>query len=66
MNYLDKIKKEIDKHKVISFDIFDTLLLRPYINPTDLFLHLEKLEGIDGFYTARLLAEKQARKIQDQ
>ena len=63
MNYLDKIKKEIDKHKVISFDIFDTLLLRPYINPTDLFLHLEKLEGIDGFYTARLLAEKQARKI---
>ena len=38
----DYIKNQIDSHLVISFDIFDTLLLRPYAKPTDLFLHLEK------------------------
>ncbi len=25
---------------VISFDIFDTLLIRPYLTPTDMFLHM--------------------------
>lgn len=59
---LHDIKKQIDKHTVISFDIFDTLLLRPYVKPTDLFLHLEKLEQADGFATARIYARRQARK----
>jgi len=51
----------IDKHKVISFDIFDTLLIRPYIKPTDLFLHLEKLNNANGFKDARIKAEKEIR-----
>jgi hypothetical protein len=36
---LDKITLAIDKHDVISFDIFDTLLVRPYVNPYDMFVH---------------------------
>lgn len=47
---------------VISFDIFDTLLDRPYINPTDLFLHIEKVTGIKGFQAQRIKAEKKARR----
>ncbi len=62
MSLLEQIKPEIDKHQVISFDIFDTLLLRPYVKPTDLFLHLERLENAKGFAKARIEAEKQARK----
>lgn len=62
MSLLEQIKPEIDKHRVISFDIFDTLLLRPYVKPTDLFLHLERLENAKGFAKARIEAEKQARK----
>ena len=31
-----------EKYKVISFDIFDTLLIRPYDKPTDLFEELEE------------------------
>ena len=54
---LQKIKRKIQKHKVISFDIFDTLLLRPYIKPTDLFLHMEKAFNKDDFQIERRRAE---------
>ncbi len=62
MTLLNEIKQQIDSHEIISFDIFDTLLLRPYVKPTDLFLHLEKLEELKGFAQARIEAERKARK----
>jgi len=34
---LEKIKEQIVKHEVISFDIFDTLVLRPFYTPSDIF-----------------------------
>jgi hypothetical protein len=34
--------EELSKHDVVSFDIFDTLIFRPYSQPTDLFSKLEK------------------------
>ena len=55
------IKKQIKEHKIISFDIFDTLLLRPYIRPTDLFWHMEKAYKKPFFATLRQEAEKVAR-----
>ncbi len=58
----EELQKEIDSHKIISFDIFDTLLIRPYVKPTDLFLHLEELERTSGFAINRIEAEKNARK----
>lgn len=42
-------KSEIERHDVISFDIFDTLLVRPYVEPEDLFIHLEKLQNDYGY-----------------
>lgn len=58
---LDRLKELIDTHEIISFDIFDTLLLRIYANPSDLFLHMEKLYNIPGFFKARIAAETNAR-----
>ena len=55
------IYEDIKKHEIISFDIFDTLLIRPYAKPTDLFLHIEKLYKIKGFHKNRIEAEKLAR-----
>ena len=52
----------VDSHDVISFDIFDTLLKRPYEKPTDLFWELEKREGCTGFGYARIEAERKARE----
>lgn len=46
---------------VVSFDVFDTLLSRPFIKPTDLFLYMEELLGMSGFRDARVEAEKIAR-----
>ena len=53
-----------DNIKVVSFDIFDTLLVRPVIAPVDLF----KIIGIRSGYPAvqfmemRRIAEQEARK----
>lgn len=59
----DKIKDP--RNKIISFDIFDTLLLRPYVKPTDLFLHLQKLYTQENDFCAlRIQAEQEARKKQ--
>lgn len=63
MTLLNKIKSKIDSHDIISFDIFDTLLLRPYVKPTDLFFHLEHIEQIWWFRDNRVKAEQCAREI---
>ena len=58
---LEKIKKQINKAKVVSFDIFDTLLVRPYIRPVDLFEHMEKAYERPGFAAERKDAERRTR-----
>ena len=66
--YLNILRKKIDKSNIISFDIFDTLIVRNCFRPSDVFkIVSEKYEkkyhsGID-FYTIRKNAEKKARQI---
>ncbi len=55
------ILKEIDHHDIISFDIFDTLIVRPYVKPTDAFLYVERITGLKKFAEKRKLAEREAR-----
>ena len=57
-----KMQRAILKSSVVSFDIFDTLLVRPYLKPTDLFLHIEKHYNRSFFKDARISAEWAARK----
>lgn len=59
--FLEQIKSKIKKADVISFDIFDTLLVRPYIKPTDLFIHMEKVFECPGFEAERRDAERICR-----
>ncbi|HEC1753592.1 TPA: HAD-IA family hydrolase [Campylobacter lari] len=58
-----KIKKKIDSCKIISFDLFDTLLLRLFEKPDDVFSYLEGSFEANGFKKARVNAEVQARMI---
>lgn len=68
--YFERIKEAImnPEIKIISFDVFDTLLLRPFLYPTDLFIVLEQYvnsiisttDGI-GFQKIRMSAEMSAR-----
>ncbi len=57
------IKKSIKFSKIISFDLFDTLFFRPYLNPNDLFSHLEIIQNAPGFKNQRIIAENNARLI---
>ena len=67
----EKLKKMIlsTEIKVVSFDIFDTLIVRPFYEPTDLFSFLEKkvksiLNIADNinFKQVRIQAEQIARE----
>lgn len=66
---LEELKKQIchKETECVSFDIFDTLILRPFLEPTDLFVFMEDyfssiMPGNLSFKEARLYAEKQCRK----
>lgn len=60
-----ELKEIIDQHDIISFDIFDTLLLRNVYKPTDIFKILEKEVkdnyNINDFYNIRVNSEIEAR-----
>jgi len=46
----------------IAFDVFDTLIVRPFVRPDDLFDFIERVTGKEGFGKARREAERQARR----
>lgn len=68
MNEFEEIESKIlrDKYKYISFDIFDTVLVRPFWNPSDLFylldVEFEKFVKSEiSFHTIRVDGESGAR-----
>lgn len=54
----------IDTYDIVSFDIFDTILMRQILKPTDLFLIMDGLTEIPGkrfvFSEERIRAEQEA------
>lgn len=48
---------------VISFDVFDTLLVRSYLRPTDVFDRIEAEFGAAGFSAARQKADHESVKL---
>lgn len=59
---LDDILQHINKYNVISFDIFDTLITRKVVSPTDVFNQVGEKLKIKNYKKFRVLAEKQARE----
>ena len=60
------LKDVLTPYDVISFDVFDTLLLRLTHKPTDVFVNIEHQYCWRGFARARILAEQTARQKQCQ
>ncbi len=58
---LDKYLERIEEKQVISFDVFDTLVVRPFVKAEEVFVYLEKEYGIEGFSVKRKEAERNAR-----
>lgn len=67
MDY-NKMLKAIDKAEIVSFDIYDTLVVRNVLKPTDIFkivefrVQSELGVNIADFEKKRILAESMARK----
>lgn len=54
-------------YECVSFDVFDTVLVRSYLKPVDVFYQVERLLAIrgydsNGFSNARISAELEARR----
>lgn len=55
------LAKELMQYDVISFDIFDTLIFRPFSKPRDLFMLLDSKFDMLGFASIRQRAEMTVR-----
>ena len=56
------ILEAVKDYDIISFDIFDTLIFRPFSAPTDLFDYLAEEIGILDFKSVRIVQEWKARQ----
>lgn len=57
----NEFSSKIDDIDIISFDIFDTLLIRKVQEPSDIFSLIEEEYNSKGFRNARIIAEHRAR-----
>ena len=63
-----QLQQQLHRVGLVSFDVFDTAILRPLARPTDLFQLLQpRIQQLPGagrleFHTVRPLAERQARE----
>ncbi len=60
-NFNKDIEKMIDGVDVVSFDIFDTLIIRDFFYPTDIFKYVEYDTDLKDFQSKRIKAEILAR-----
>lgn len=51
---------------IYSFDLFDTLLLRPYTDPQEVWRVLEEREGVKGFAKARKKGDMLSYKVSEE
>lgn len=57
-----ELASQLSKYDVISFDVFDTLILRPFSKPTDLFFYVGAELGYLDFERIRIEVEQISRK----
>ncbi|MCL1798408.1 MAG: hypothetical protein FWG23_01525 [Eggerthellaceae bacterium] len=60
---LGGLMRKLIRYDVISFDVFDTLIFRPFTNPADLFTLLSSELNYSNFKELRMKAEKEIRDI---
>lgn len=58
---LKAFMKKLSQYDIVSFDIFDTLIFRPFSEPTDLFYFVGEKLGYMDFKRVRMEAEGETR-----
>lgn len=59
----DELQKIIKDFDIISFDVFDTLLISVFLSNDDKFDYIGKFKNLQGFKISRIKAENKARYI---
>jgi HAD superfamily hydrolase (TIGR01549 family) len=59
---IEEIIEQIRNYEVISFDVFDTLIVREVGEPINVFQFLEETEKVKNFAKLRIIAELKARR----
>lgn len=59
---VERLVNKLMEYDVVSFDIFDTLIFRPFTKPIDAFYLLEATNGLIDFAVNRRMAEAKARE----
>lgn len=59
---VEKFIEKISQYEAVSFDIFDTLIFRPFSEPTDVFFFVGDKLGIMDFKRIRIEMEHKARQ----
>ena len=62
MNSCEQIRTAMMAYDWIGFDLFDTLLLRPFLQPDDLFCQMEQELQVPDFAALRSQTENQLRQ----
>ncbi len=57
-----ELARKLSGHEIVSFDIFDTLIFRPFAVPSDMFYMVGEALGYPDFKTIRVEAEKSLRR----
>ena len=60
---LERMQQEILAHEVISFDVFDTLVMRRVLYFEDVFSLVEQRSGVAGFRKYRIQAEREVNRL---
>lgn len=61
-NFYSSIEEALNQSDVVSFDVFDTLVRRPFLKPTHLFDYVGENFNKDDFSHRRIAAEAAARR----
>ena len=65
---IEEIKKQIDQYDCISFDLFDTLIMRSFLIPSDVFetvIRCNQIPQAEELIKVRNLAEKEGRALKN-
>jgi len=59
----EDIEEKLCDIDCVSFDVFDTLLLRPFVNPEDIFDYIGEINNVSDFRKMRVKAENECRHV---
>lgn len=64
INWLEETRKiDIESYDIISFDVFDTAIIRLFESPKDIFKYIEENKCAKGFRANRVHSEVKAREV---